>query len=104
MAYLAEEIDPRSLGSVMGTYVAGTSIGGLTGRLIPTLAIDYTTWQWVLEATAITALAFALAFIRLIPDSRNFVPQSVGLGTTVRQLKAHLRDGPLVCLFGPGSY
>jgi MFS transporter, YNFM family, putative membrane transport protein len=40
MAYLVEEIDGRDIGAAMGTYVAGTSFGGLTGRLIPTIGLD----------------------------------------------------------------
>jgi MFS family permease len=33
MAYLAEEIDPRGLGYTMGLHVAGTALGGMTGRV-----------------------------------------------------------------------
>jgi MFS transporter, YNFM family, putative membrane transport protein len=43
MAYLVEEIDGRDIGAAMGTYVAGTSFGGLTGRLIPTIGLDVMT-------------------------------------------------------------
>lgn len=102
MAYLAEEIDAGSLGAAMGTYVAGTSIGGLTGRLIPTIAVDLTTWRWAMELTTIVALTFAVTFTRLIPPSKNFAQQTVKLAMTARQLKAHLQDGPLLCLFGLG--
>ena len=30
-----EELDERDLAGAMGLYIAGTSVGGLTGRLIP---------------------------------------------------------------------
>src|SRR3954451_15388367 len=32
MAYLAEEVHPTALASAMGLYVAGNSIGGMSGR------------------------------------------------------------------------
>jgi MFS family permease len=32
MAYLAEEVDQSHLGRAMGRYIAGTTIGGLSGR------------------------------------------------------------------------
>jgi len=34
MAYLAEEVEPRSLGAAIGFYISGTGIGGLAGRLL----------------------------------------------------------------------
>ena len=100
MAYLAEEIDGRALGTAMGTYVAGNTIGGLAGRMIPTLAIDVTAWQWALELASLVALGFAVAFIKLVPKSNNFVPQRISPRKTFRNLATHLRDTPLLCLFG----
>lgn len=100
MAYLAEEIDARSLGTAMGTYVAGTTIGGLVGRMIPTLAIDITDWQWALEIASLVALLFAVWFARQVPASRQFAPRPVAPMQTVHNLAAHLRDTPLLCLFG----
>lgn len=99
MAYLAEEIDGRDLGTAMGTYVAGTTIGGLVGRMIPTLAIDITAWQWALQLASLVALGFAVAFSRLVPASKHFVPQRVAPRKTIRNLAGHLRDTPLLCLF-----
>lgn len=46
MAYLAEEIGGDGLGAAMGVYVAGTTIGGLAGRLIPAFALDLASWRW----------------------------------------------------------
>src|SRR6202012_1047408 len=40
MAYLAEEVPASSLGSAMGRYIAGTTVGGLVGRIIPSLVVD----------------------------------------------------------------
>jgi len=34
MAYLGEEVDPKSLGVAMGIYISGNSIGGMAGRII----------------------------------------------------------------------
>ncbi len=100
MAYLAEEIDGRSLGTAMGTYIAGTTIGGLVGRMIPTLAADLIAWQWALEVASLVALGFAVVFARLVPHSKRFAAQRVAPRQTLRNLGAHLRDVPLLCLFG----
>ncbi len=99
MAYLAEEVDGRSLGTAMGRYVAGTTIGGLTGRLIPGFAVDLVSWQWALEIACLVSLAFALVFWKTVPASRFFTPQHVSPTTTLRNLRDHLRDPALLPLF-----
>lgn len=99
MAYLAEEIDGRALGTAMGHYVAGTTIGGLTGRLIPGFAVDIVSWQWALEIACLVSLGFALVFWWTVPASRFFAPQPVSPSVIVRNLLAHLRDPRLRPLF-----
>ncbi|AZG46952.1 MFS transporter [Gordonia insulae] len=99
MAYLAEEVDGRSLGTAMGRYVAGTTIGGLTGRLIPGFAVDLVSWQWALEIACLVSLAFALVFWKTVPASRFFTAQHVSPTTTLRNLRDHLRDPALLPLF-----
>lgn len=99
MAYLAEEIDGRALGTAMGRYVAGTTIGGLTGRLVPGFAVDIVSWQWALEIACLVSLGFALVFWWTVPASRFFAPQPVSPSVIVRNLLAHLRDPRLRPLF-----
>lgn len=43
MAWLSEELDDKALPRAMGLYIAGTSVGGLTGRLIPTGLVEIST-------------------------------------------------------------
>lgn len=92
MAYLAEEVEPAALGAAMGRYIAGTTIGGLGGRLVAGLALDATSWRWALEAAAVVALAFTAAFVRLAPPSRFFVPKTIGVRTSATNVTAHLRN------------
>ncbi|MGC4933155.1 MFS transporter [Gordonia sp. DT30] len=102
MAYLAEEVEGRSLGTAMGRYVAGTTIGGLVGRLIPGFAVDVMSWQWALEIACLVSLGFALVFWRTVPASRFHVPRRVSPAITTRNLLAHLRDRRLLPLFLTG--
>ena len=99
MAYLAEEIDGGSLGTAMGRYIAGTTIGGLTGRLIPGFAVDVVTWQWALEIACLVSLAFAIIFWRTVPASQFFAPQRISPATTIGNLLGHLRNPGLLPLF-----
>ena len=102
MAYLAEEVDRRHLGAAMGRYIAGTTIGGLAGRLVASFTLDLGTWRWALEVAALVALAFTVVFVRLAPASRYFSQQSIGLRATSRAIAQHLRTPALLGLFATG--
>lgn len=102
MAYLAEEVPAASLGGAMGLYVAGTTVGGLIGRLVPALMLEVGSWRWALAAVSVVCAAATGWFARGLPPSRRFVASP----TTVRQvgehLAGHLRDRRLVALYGLG--
>ncbi|WP_435824925.1 MFS transporter [Nocardia rhamnosiphila] len=102
MAYLVEELDARDIGAAMGIYVAGTSLGGLTGRLVPTLGLDILTWSWSFQAATALAAAFAVVFVWKVPASRNFAVRRIPVRQSLAELIAHLRDRTLLCLFGLG--
>lgn len=80
MSYLAEEVRGASLGAAMGIYIAGTTIGGLLGRLVPSLALDVATWRWALEIASLAAAACTILFVRQLPASRFFVPRPSASG------------------------
>ncbi|WP_314036361.1 MFS transporter [Dietzia sp. CH92] len=102
MAYLAEEIEGHSLGKAMGLYVAGSSIGGVVGRLLPALSVDFVRWELAFQSVTVLALLSALVFAWKVPPSARFTTRRISLGSTVRELRAHFRDPVLVSLFGVG--
>jgi YNFM family putative membrane transporter len=73
MAYLAEEIEPHSLGFAMGLYIGGTALGGMTGRVLTGLAADLGGWRTALAVIGAVGLASAVGFATLLPGSKNFV-------------------------------
>jgi len=46
MAYLSEEMHPRSVSLAMGLYVSGSGLGGLAGRLLTAVLTDLTNWRF----------------------------------------------------------
>ena len=99
MAWLSEELDERDLAGAMGLYIAGTSVGGLTGRLIPAFMLEVTDWRWALATSAAVSLALAVATTILLPEQRNFRPKaSIRPGAEVRAVAGHLRNPRLVGL------
>ena len=102
MAYLAEEVHASSLGSAMGRYIAGTTMGGLAGRVVPALMVDVSDWRIALLVCSLTTLAGTMIFAVLVPRSRFFTPKAASVRATVRSLATHLRNPLLLKLFGLG--
>ncbi|MFC9788723.1 MFS transporter [Rhodococcus sp. NPDC127528] len=102
MAYLAEEVYHGDLGAAMGRYVAGTTIGGLVGRLVPSAVLDISDWRWAMAVASTLALLFAIVMTRTMPPSRHFRPQPVRPRVVLANLAGHLRNPALRVLFGLG--
>lgn len=72
MTYLNEEIAPQHLGIAMGLYIGGNALGGMSGRLISGVLVDFLSWHAVLAIMGMLALIAALLFWRLLPPSKHF--------------------------------
>ena len=68
MGHVGSETHPSGLGSAMGLYVAGNSLGGVGGRLITAAVADATSWRWGVGLLAAAALVVTIAFWRLLPE------------------------------------
>ena len=104
MAYLAEEVHPRDLGTAMGLYIAGNAYGGMAGRVIVGFLIDAThSWRISLAVIGAFGLAAAALFSALLPPSRRFEPaRGLSLGHLGRAFARHLGDPTLAMLFAVG--
>lgn len=99
MTWLSEELDPAHLGRAMGIYVAGTTVGGLTGRLIPAGLLEIVDWRVALVVSSLVALSMAVVMTVLLPRQRRFTPKRIGLRTELAAMLDHLRNPRLVGLF-----
>jgi YNFM family putative membrane transporter len=71
VAHLGDEVHPAELGTAIGVYVAGNTLGGISGRLIPGLVEESSSWRAAIGLLAVVALLAALAFTRLLPATRR---------------------------------
>jgi MFS transporter, YNFM family, putative membrane transport protein len=71
VAHLGDEVHPAELGTAIGVYVAGNTLGGISGRLIPGLVEEDSSWRAAMVLLAVVALVAALAFARLLPAARR---------------------------------
>lgn len=102
MAYLGEEIEPKSLGMAMGLYISGNSIGGMAGRIISGILTDYLGWHAALVGIGIISLVATSIFWLMLPQSSHFKPQTFNLKQLVGTLFTHLKSPSLIYLFTIG--
>lgn len=99
MSYVSEEVHRDHVPRVMGLYVAGTTVGGLLGRIIPSIVLEFAGWRTALLVSSIVALCFAIATWRLLPRQRRFSPKKLTLAGEAQAIVGHLRDPRLLGLY-----
>ncbi|MFO2463168.1 MFS transporter [Pseudomonas sp. 15FMM2] len=99
MTYLSEEIHPQHLGLAMGLYIAGNAIGGMSGRLIIGVLIDFVSWHIAMLIIGALALIAATVFWKILPESRNFRASSLKPRSLMNGFVMHFKDAGLPWLF-----
>ncbi|EQB8217118.1 MFS transporter [Klebsiella aerogenes] len=102
MTYLSEEIHPSVVAFSMGLYISGNSIGGMSGRLLTGVFTDFFGWRVALAVISAFALAAAIMFWRILPESRHFRPISLKPKTLLINFHLHWRERGLPLLFLEG--
>ncbi|MEV5599551.1 MFS transporter [Streptomyces sp. NPDC052496] len=103
MAFLAEEVRAKALVAAIGLFVAGNSIGGMSGRIVTGWVAQAWGWRAALGAVGVLAVVCAVAFRLLVPKARHFAPRKVGPRALARTLGGHLSDPLLRRLYGIGA-
>ena len=102
MTYIGEEIAEKDVGFAMGLYISGTAIGGMSGRLIAGVLMDFISWQAATFVIACINVLIALVFYWALPASKHFKPYPIGLGRLVTSFRKNLADAKLRLLFAQG--
>jgi YNFM family putative membrane transporter len=99
IAYLSEEVETGNIARAAGSYVAGTTVGGLLGRIVAGPLSDLAGWRVGVLSVAVICAVAAVAFILLAPASRRFVRGTTGLRA---KLVANLRSPRLLAIYAQG--
>lgn len=99
MAFLSEEVRAKALVGAVGLFVAGNSIGGMSGRILTGWVTEVWGWRAALTALGVTSLLCAVAFCALVPKARNFTPRAVSPRLLARTVRDHLANPLLVRLY-----
>lgn len=103
MAYLAEEVRPRALVGAIGLFVAGNSIGGMSGRIVAGWISQAWGWRAALAVVGLIALVCVVVFRVLLPRARNFTPATLNPLELTRTVGRHLADPLLRRLYAIGA-
>ncbi|MFD7432734.1 MFS transporter [Streptomyces sp. NPDC059818] len=103
MAYLAEEVRPKALVAAIGLFVAGNSIGGMSGRILTGWVAQLWGWRAALGSVGVLAVACAVVFHLMIPRARHFTPGSLNPKALARTVGGHLADPLLRRLYAIGA-
>ncbi|WP_448187328.1 MFS transporter [Azospirillum sp. sgz301742] len=102
MAYIGEEVEPRSVGLAMGLYIGGTALGGMSGRVLTAVVADLANWRVAMAVIGLLGLVAAGWLWAGLPASKHFVRRSAGLRDLGRAWRGHLADPGLRGLFAMG--
>ena len=99
MVYLAEEMSPEALGGGMGLFIGGSAVGGMSGRLLVGYLSDHFGWRIALMALGLLVFVNAVAFLWLLPPSRNARVAVLSLSGFAKNICKLIRDRALPLLF-----
>jgi predicted MFS family arabinose efflux permease len=101
IAYIGDEWPAAKVAGVAGVYVAGSSLGGFCGRLLPGALGDVVGWRGAFLAVAAMALAGAALVALWLPRERGFV-RSEGIAASAQAMLRHLRNPQLIATYALG--
>lgn len=81
LAYLSEEVQARHAATAAGSYIAGTTVGGLLGRIGSGIVGEAGGWRAGILFVAVMCAAAAVLFLWLTPRARGFVPGRLRAGS-----------------------
>lgn len=102
-AYLREEVHPRARLRATGSYIGGTALGGMSGRLICGTMTDWLGWRSGLIALGVLGLLCAIGVFWLLPRSQNFVTQPAQPRAIAARMGRVLTDPALVAMYAIGG-
>lgn len=102
LAYLSEEVSSGAAAVAAGTFISGTTIGGLSGRIIAAPIGEQIGWKIGMLVVTGTAVACVLVFLRTAPAAENFTPHITRFRMALGALFGNLRSAELWVIYLQG--
>lgn len=102
IAYISEEWPPAEASGVTGYYIAGSALGGFSGRFVTALMTEHFGWKSGSLVLTVVTLLCALAIWKWLPaggERKAGQPQPV---SALEGLRRHLTDLSLIATYAIG--
>ncbi|WP_414049296.1 MFS transporter [Macrococcus animalis] len=96
MAYISEEVHPRSITSAIGLYISGNALGGAFGRIFTGSIAGLYGYQAGLLSIAILSSIAAILFSLFIPNSKHFTKSPLQFKPLIASYRHHLTNKDLI--------
>jgi MFS transporter, YNFM family, putative membrane transport protein len=94
VAYLGDEYAGAALGPAVGSYVAASVLGGLTGRVASGWIASHFSWRGPFLVFGVLTVLGAVGMALHLPTSHR--RRSASVGSAFREMAGHLRDRRIV--------
>jgi MFS family permease len=101
VAYINEEWPHHEAGFVTSVYVAGTVVGGFTGRFLSGFVAAHASWQWSFVALGALSLVTAGFASSWLPRAKRFT-RAGHWRAAVRDMVGHLHNRSLLTIYAVG--
>lgn len=102
MTYVGEEVQAEDIGFTMGLYISGTAIGGMSGRLMAGVLLEFINWHHVILCLGMMNLIISCLFYYYLPNSKYFKAVPFNLSKLQYGFALHLKQKQLRILFLQG--
>ncbi|HPE59639.1 MAG TPA: MFS transporter [Thiolinea sp.] len=103
IAYMGDEFSRKALSVAVGFYIAGNTLGGISGRLVGGFVGDWLGWQAAFLVMGMISVVIVILFARWLPPSQQFRPRSANPRLMLRDLGGHLSNPVLVVAYLVGG-
>jgi len=101
VAYVNEEWPRSQTGFVASIYVAGTVLGGFTGRFLTGLMAARFAWNWAFVALGGLSFVLAILISTWLPKAKTF-SRVADVRGALRDMVGHLRNRSLLTIYSVG--
>jgi YNFM family putative membrane transporter len=95
-------MDAQAIGLAMGLYIAGSTLGGMAGRLVVAALSDHFGWRIAIAAVGAVGFVGAALIAAALPPSRKISPRRPDFGDLAASLIGQFSDPGLRLLFAEG--
>ena len=103
VAFIGEEVEADKVPRVVGLYIGGSAIGGMSGRVAAGALTDLLGWRAAVGGIAVLTMIAAVIFWRIVPPSRNFEPRSIHPRRIATGIRDVFRDPVLPLLYAEAA-